>query len=181
MLLTLSFTRNFFSQSCMVLLEKGYCFGNFFSTELYFVDNSGAQPTCGVDAGIWTRATMAGGERSPKHAIPCSPRGYLPTTEAFFTFQLSLKIIVFLNCRDKMKYKRDYFTDRIVHLQRNDFAFLKYVIYCCRVYADLAVIKYTTSWQHEKTAKLWWFIGKIMILSIFLGLFARRNKNCNLQ
>ena len=61
---------------------------------------------------------MAGGERSSHRAIPCSPRGYLPTTEAFFTFQLSLKIIVFLNCRHKMKYNCDYFTDRIVNLQK---------------------------------------------------------------
>ena len=70
---------------------------------------------------------------------------YLPTTEAFFTRQLTLKIIVFLNCRHKMKYNCDYSTDRIVNLQKNDFAFLEYVIYCCHVYADLAVIKYTTS------------------------------------
>ena len=87
---------------------------------------------------------MAGGERSSHRAIPCSPRGYLPTTEAFFTFQLSLKIIVFLNCRHKMKYDCNYFTDRIVNLQKSDFAFLEYVIYCCYVYADLTVIKYTT-------------------------------------
>ena len=50
-----------------------------------------------------------------------------------------------------MKYNCDYFTDRIVNLQKKkkkqkkiDFAFLEYVIYCCYVYADLAVIKYTT-------------------------------------
>ena len=87
---------------------------------------------------------MAGGERSSHRAIPCSPRGYLPTTEAFSTFQLSLKIIVFCNCRHKMKYDSNYFTDRIVNLQKSDFAFLEYVIYCCYVYADLTAIKYTT-------------------------------------
>ena len=31
------------------------------------------QPTYGVDAGIWTRATLVGGERSHHCAIPCSP------------------------------------------------------------------------------------------------------------
>ena len=30
------------------------------------------QPTYGVDAGIWTRATLVGGERSHHCAIPCS-------------------------------------------------------------------------------------------------------------
>ena len=33
------------------------------------------QPTCDVDAGIWTRATLVGGECSHHCAIPCSPRG----------------------------------------------------------------------------------------------------------
>ena len=32
------------------------------------------QPTYGVDAGIWTRATLVGGERSHHCAIPCSPK-----------------------------------------------------------------------------------------------------------
>ena len=31
------------------------------------------QPTYGVDAGIWTQATLVGGERSHHCAIPCSP------------------------------------------------------------------------------------------------------------
>ena len=35
------------------------------------------QPTCGVDAGIWTRATLVGGYRSHHRAIPCSLRGGL--------------------------------------------------------------------------------------------------------
>ena len=73
---------------------------------------------------------MAEGERSSHRAVPCTPRGYLPTTEAFFTFQLSLKIIVFCNCRHKMKYDSNYFTDRIVNLQKSDFAFfgIRYIL-----------------------------------------------------
>ena len=34
------------------------------------------RPTYGVDTGIWTRATLVGGERSHHCAIPCSPISY---------------------------------------------------------------------------------------------------------
>ena len=33
------------------------------------------QPTHGVDAGIWTRATLVGGERSHRCAISCTIKG----------------------------------------------------------------------------------------------------------
>ena len=39
------------------------------------------QPTYGVDAGIWTQATLVGGERSHHCAIPCSPDFYLVNKE----------------------------------------------------------------------------------------------------
>ena len=84
---------------------------------------------------IWRRRRdlnlghIGGGERSHHCAIPCSPRDYLPTTEAISTFQSSFCVFFQLS-------------------------------FCFCFYG-------------------YKFIAEM--LSTFLGVFARRNKNYNLQ
>ena len=116
-----------------------------------------------------------GGRRALSQTChPLFPKGLLADNWSLLYISVKFENYRVLELPPQNEIQKRLFTDRIVHLQRNDFAFLKYVIYCCCVYADLAVIKYTTSWQHEKTAKLWLFVGEM--LSIFLGLFTQGKK-----
>ena len=48
-----------------------------------------SQPTYGVEAGIWTQATLVGGERSHYCTIACSPK-------AVINVQMVLRMFIFL-------------------------------------------------------------------------------------